>query len=121
MKKFTFILLAVLAGAFVFAQAATTADQKTWLEVLQYAVAIAPAIAAALIRGVKHWPELIRSKTFWTGVSAILAALQQFQAGNIDAPTFVFAVLAGLALIFIRDAQAGAEAAARAATGPDRR
>ena len=115
------MLVGLLVGVAGLALAQADGESKTWVDVLQYAATVLPAIIAAAVVGIRNWPELIRSKTFWTGVSAIIAAAQQYIAGNIDPPTFVFGVLAGLALIFVRDAQATASKAAEAAADPSRR
>ena len=114
MKRFFWFLVILLVFVPTAVLAAT--ETHTWGDVLQYAVAILPALAAAVVVGIKNWPELIKSKTFWAGVSAIIAAIQQYMAGNIDAPTLIWAVLAGLAVIFLRDAQATATKAAEQAT-----
>lgn len=47
--------------------------------------------------------ELIKSKTFWTGVSAIVGALGAFFTGQIDAATTMQTVAGALIAIFIRD------------------
>jgi len=102
------------------AWAAGEIEPHGWGDVLQYAVTLIPALVAAVAVGIRNWPELIRSKTFWAGVSAIIAAVQQYMAGAVDLPTLVWAVLAGLAVIFIRDAQATAtKAAASTAASTD--
>jgi len=116
MKRFFWFLVVLILFVPTAVLAANALEPHSWGDVLQYAVAILPALAAAVVVGIKNWPELIKSKTFWAGVSAIIAAVQQYMAGNIDAPTLIWAVLAGLAVIFLRDAQATATKAAEQAT-----
>ena len=115
MKRTALIITVVLMllGGLVLA-AGEIAD-RSWGDVLQYVLTIGPALIAAVAIGIRNWPELLRSKTFWAGVSAIAAAIQQYAAGAIDLPTFIWAVLAGLGVIFIRDAQASTSRAAEAA------
>ncbi len=109
MKKWCYIyIIGALLALAGLAWAAGEIEPHGWSDVLQYALTIVPALLAAIVVGIRNWPELIHSKTFWAGVSAIIAAVQQYGAGAIDLPTLVWAVLAGLALIFIRDAQATA-------------
>jgi len=115
MKKTLMIVIGLLIALAGLAWAAGGIEPRGWGDVLQYALTIVPAIIAAAVVGIRNWPELIRSKTFWAGVSAIAAAVQQYAAGAIDLPTLIWAVLAGLAVIFIRDAQATAARAAEAA------
>jgi len=117
MARFFFWFLLAFGG---LVWAAGELEPRGWGDVLQYAVTLIPALVAAVAVGIRNWPELIRSKTFWAGVSAIIAAVQQYIAGAIDLPTLVWAVLAGLAVIFIRDAQATAtKAAASTAASTD--
>ena len=109
---YTIGLIVVLAG---LAWAAGEIEPHSWGDALQYALTIVPAILAAAVIGLRNWPELLRSKTFWAGVSAIAAAVQQYAAGAIDLPTLIWALLAALALIFVRDAQASATKASASA------
>jgi len=111
MKRFLGLLVILLVFVPTAALAAAV-EHHTWGEVLQYGISIFPAIIAGLAIGLRNWPELIKSKTFWAGVSAISAAIQQYFTGAVDTPTAIWMVLAGLAVIFIRDAQATATKAA---------
>ena len=122
MKRVTSIIISALLVLAGLAWAAGDIEPHGWGDVLQYALTLVPALAAALVVGIRNWPELIRSKTFWAGISAIIAAAQQYMAGAIDLPTLIWASLAGLAVIFLRDAQATAtKAAETASTDPSRR
>ena len=115
MKRVTLYIIGLLIALAGLAWAAGEIEPRDWGDVIQYALTIVPALIAAVAVGIRNWPELIRSKTFWAGVSAIIAAVQQYAAGAIDLPTLIWALLAGLALIFVRDAQATASKAAEVA------
>ena len=121
MKRTAVIIISALFALAGLAWAAGGIQPHGWGDVLQYALTIVPALLAALVVGIRNWPELIRSKTFWAGISAIIAAVQQYAAGAIDLPTLIWAALAGLAVIFIRDAQATTAKAAATGTDPTRR
>ncbi|MDX9785462.1 MAG: hypothetical protein RBT11_01705 [Desulfobacterales bacterium] len=47
--------------------------------------------------------NLLKTKTFWTGVSSLLAAGAGYYTGTMDTGTAIQTALAGLAVIFIRD------------------
>ena len=115
MKRWTLYIIGLLIALAGLAWAAGEIEPRDWGDVLQYALTIVPAIIAAAVVGIRNWPELLRSKTFWAGISAIIAAVQQYSAGAIDLPTLIWALLAALALIFVRDAQATASKAAAVA------
>jgi len=105
MKRVTLYIIGLLIALAGLAWAAGEIEPHTWGEVLQYALPLIPALAAAIIRGFHDWPQLIRSKTFWATIGGISYAIQQYMAGAIDLPTLIWALLAALAVIFIRDAQ----------------
>ena len=47
--------------------------------------------------------NLLKSKTFWTGVTAIVTAGAAFAAGEMDSATAIQTALGGLIAIFLRD------------------
>lgn len=56
--------------------------------------------------------ELVKTKTFWGGMSAIVTGVIMITQGAVDAG--IASVFAGLQTIFVRDALVTAAAAARA-------
>ncbi len=48
--------------------------------------------------------EFFASKTNWTGLTMIITAVSTFSAGQIDQTVLIQGVLAGLALISVKDA-----------------
>lgn len=48
--------------------------------------------------------ELLKSKTFWTGIAGILTAAGGYFTGDIEAQNAIQIAVAALASIFIRDA-----------------
>jgi len=52
---------------------------------------------------------LLRTKTFWGGVSAIVAGAGGWATGTIDPGEALVAIVGGLGMIFIRDSNAKAE------------
>lgn len=48
--------------------------------------------------------ELLKSKTAWTGLAAIVSAAGGFFTGTIDAATAMQTAITGLVAIFLRDA-----------------
>ena len=47
--------------------------------------------------------DLLKSKTVWTGVASIIAALGGYFTGSMDAGTSLQTGIAGLIAIFLRD------------------
>jgi len=47
--------------------------------------------------------SLIRSKTFWTGVGAVVAAVGGVLSGTMEPDTAVQTAIGGLIAIFLRD------------------
>ena len=47
--------------------------------------------------------KLYQTKTFWTGISAIVAAVGGYYSGTMDTGTAVQTALAGVASICLRD------------------
>ena len=48
--------------------------------------------------------EFLSSKTNWTGLSMVIGSIVGFKYGQVDAVTAVQGVMAGLALISVKDA-----------------
>lgn len=53
-----------------------------------------------------HWNELLRSKTFWTGVTGILSAIAGGLTGTLPVAEAVQLGIGSLAAIFLRDKMA---------------
>jgi len=99
---------------------AASLEPKSWGDVWGYVLGGAAGIMVllpAILKGIKNWKELLRSKSFWTGASVIVASVQMYISGQIDLPTMVFALYGGLVAIFLRDAVASTQAK----TNPGRR
>lgn len=51
-----------------------------------------------------NWNELIRSKTFWTGATGVIAAASAYFTGQLGLYPAIMSALGSLAAIFIKDA-----------------
>lgn len=51
-----------------------------------------------------NFPILLKSKTFWTGITAVIAALAGFFTGELSLIQFITAEFIALQSIFVRDA-----------------
>lgn len=49
-------------------------------------------------------PEIVKSKTFWTGVAGVIAAASAYFTGQITLYPAIMSALGSLAAIFIKDA-----------------
>ena len=65
-------------------------------------------LVPAMRRGLRHPDELLRSKTFWTGVSMALATVALYLAGQIGVPGLIGGIYLALVAVFLRDAVAAA-------------
>lgn len=54
--------------------------------------------------GTEKFKALVRSKSFWTGISAIAASIAGFVSKQADLPTTVGGVIGGMAIISLRQA-----------------
>jgi hypothetical protein len=54
-----------------------------------------------------NWKDLIRSKTFWAAMAAIVGALGAFLVGEASLATTVILIVQALLAIFVRDGIAG--------------
>lgn len=55
------------------------------------------------------WRALIRTKTFWTGMAALLTVTGGYLAGEIDLGTLIETMTTGLVAIFLRHGMLKAE------------
>lgn len=104
MKIMVLLVLLMLTGVSL-----AQADQPLpadWGSLITLLIAGIPALVAALRKPI-NWQELIRSRTFWTGVSGFLTAVGLFVAGSIGLPALIGALYLALVAIFIRDAVSG--------------
>jgi hypothetical protein len=60
------------------------------------------------------WNRLKTSKTFWTGVAAIVSSVGMWYGGILETPEALGAIFAALQTIFIRDGIASASGKAGA-------
>lgn len=102
--KIMVLLLLMLTGVSL-----AQADQPLpadWGSLITLLIGGIPALVAALRKPI-NWQELVRSRTFWTGVSGFLTAIGLFVAGQIGLPALLGALYLALVAIFIRDAVSG--------------
>jgi peptidoglycan/LPS O-acetylase OafA/YrhL len=107
-RKLLAVLFVVAIG--VVALAATdNIDPKTWTDFMQYVLQIGLPLGAAVAIGFKNPKELLGKKTTWVGLSAIVGAIAALASGSIDVPTAMYSIVAGLAVIFLRDGMTSIE------------